>query len=86
MQVYQTQQQIERLEKQHALHERQNSEAASSQQEQSPADAQSQSSNGLAGQHGSEHPQADAAEQVCVCVFLHMLMQSRTITCQQSSK
>lgn len=22
----------------------------------------------------------------CVCVFLHMLMQSRTITCQQSSK
>ncbi|CAL8463305.1 g2839 [Coccomyxa elongata] len=63
LKVYQTQQQIERLEKQHALHERQNSEAASSQQEQSFADVQSQSSNGTAGQHGSEHPQADAAEQ-----------------------
>ena len=68
VQVYQTQQQIERLEKQHAMHERENSAAASSQQEQSFADVQSHSSNGTATQNGSEAPQTDPAERVRMTV------------------
>ena len=85
VQVYQTQQQIERLEKQHAMHERENSAAASTQQEQSFADAQSHSSNRTAVQNGSEDPQADPAERVrmssCTCqCSLSALLQMRSIS------
>lgn len=71
VQVYQTQQQIERLEKQHAQHQRESGAASSSSQQQhSSGDAQGaagSSSKGSAEGKSADHSSADAASQVGIC-------------------
>lgn len=64
VQVYQTQQQIERLEKQHAQHERENGSASSSQQQRSSMDAQGTAGPSTGDTDSAAHSSADAASQV----------------------
>ena len=64
VQVYQTQQQIERLEKQHAQHERENGSASSSQQQRSSMDAQGTAGHSTGDTDPAAHSSADAASQV----------------------
>ncbi|KAK9917625.1 hypothetical protein WJX75_006600 [Coccomyxa subellipsoidea] len=63
LKVYQTQQQIERLEKQHAQHERENGSASSSQQQRSSMDAQGTAGHSTGDTDPAAHSSADAASQ-----------------------